>query len=197
MKTKTPTAKVVSTSALPRRLRLFYGIGEFGQQFSLCALNYFLLYFFTDVLGISAAAAGVLMLVAKYHESNCKDKEVLVAIDRAIKSSIELRSKKELIEGFIATVNTQTDVNSDWRRFVSEQKETDISSLIKDEKLNEEETRKYIENACRDGEIKTTGTDINKLMPPVSRFGGGNRTAKKQGIIEKLQTFFEKYFGIV
>ena len=139
----------------------------------------------------------ILMLVAKYHKSNCEDKEVLIAIDRAIKSSIELRSKKELIEGFIATINTQTDVNSDWRKFVLEQKETDLSALIAEEKLKEEETRKYIDNAFRDGGIKTTGTDIDKLMPPVSRFGGGNRAAKKQGIIDKLMAFFEKYFGIV
>ena len=139
----------------------------------------------------------ILMLVAKYHKSNCEDKEVLIAIDRAIKSSIELRSKKELIEGFIATINTQTDVNSDWRKFVLEQKETDLSALIAEEKLKEEETRKYIDNAFRDGSIKTTGTDIDKLMPPVSRFGGGNRAGKKQGIIDKLMAFFEKYFGIV
>ena len=139
----------------------------------------------------------ILMLVAKYHKSNCEDKEVLIAIDRAIKSSIELRSKKELIEGFIATINTQTDVNSDWRKFVLQQKETDLSALIAEEKLKEEETRKYIDNAFRDGGIKTTGTDIDKLMPPVSRFGGGNRAAKKQGIIDKLMAFFEKYFGIV
>ena len=139
----------------------------------------------------------ILMLVAKYHKSNCEDKEVLIAIDRAIKSSIELRSKKELIEGFLATINTKTDVNSDWRKFVLEQKETDLSTLIADEKLKEEETRKYIENAFRDGAVKTTGTDIDKLMPAVSRFGGGNRAAKKQGIIEKIQVFFEKYFGIV
>ena len=32
-------------------------------------------------------------------------------------------------------------------------------------------------------------------MPPVSRFGGG-RAEKKEGIIEKLKKFFEKYFGI-
>lgn len=139
----------------------------------------------------------ILMLVAKYHQSNCQDKEVLIAIDRAIKSSIELRSKKELIEGFLATINTKTDVNSDWRKFVLEQKETDLSALIAEEKLKEEETRKYIDNAFRDGGIKTTGTDIDKLMPAVSRFGGGNRAAKKQGIIEKIQAFFEKYFGIV
>ena len=33
-------------------------------------------------------------------------------------------------------------------------------------------------------------------MPPVSRFGGGARTKKKQAVIDKLKIFFEKYFGI-
>ena len=28
------------------------------------------------------------------------------------------------------------------------------------------------------------------------RFGGGNRTERKQTIIEKMLKFFEKYFGI-
>lgn len=139
----------------------------------------------------------ILMLVAKYHESNCKDKEILIAIDRAIKSSIELRSKKELIENFIATINTQTDVNADWKKFVLEQRETDLANLITEEKLKDEETRKYIDNVFRDGFVKTSGTEIDKLMPPVSRFGGGNRAAKKQGIIDKIKDFFEKYFGIV
>ena len=39
-----------------------------------------------------------------------------------------------------------------------------------------------MENAFRDGEIKTVGTDIDKLMPPISRFGGGGRTKKKQNV---------------
>lgn len=33
-------------------------------------------------------------------------------------------------------------------------------------------------------------------MPPVRRFGGGNRAEKKQGIIDKIKAFFEKHFGI-
>ena len=53
-----------------------------------------------------------------------------------------------------------------------------------------------MENAFRDGEIKTAGTDIDKLMPPISRFGGGGRDKKKQGVIDKLKSFFETYFGI-
>ena len=37
------------------------------------------------------------MLVVKYHESNCKDKNILSTLDRAIDSSLQLCSKKELI----------------------------------------------------------------------------------------------------
>ena len=33
-------------------------------------------------------------------------------------------------------------------------------------------------------------------MPPVSRFGGGGRAQKKQGVIYKLKGFFDKFFGI-
>ncbi|WP_196592044.1 type I restriction endonuclease subunit R, EcoR124 family, partial [Pectinatus frisingensis] len=72
----------------------------------------------------------------------------------------------------------------------------DIQKMIDDEKLKPDETRKFIDNSFRDGMLKTTGTDVDKLMPPISRFGGGNRTAKKQTIIDKLKTFFKKYFGV-
>lgn len=140
----------------------------------------------------------ILMLVAKYHNSNCKDKEILSVIDKAIKSSLQLRSKKELIENFISTININTDINADWQRFVKKQREADIQILITEEKLKLEETRKFVENAFRDGVFKTTGTDIDRLMPPVSRFGSGaNRNKKKQIVIEKLKAFFEKYFGLV
>jgi type I restriction enzyme R subunit len=136
------------------------------------------------------------MLVAQYHKGNCKDKEILIAIDRAIKSSLELRSKKELIEGFIQSINVNSVIESDWQKFVRDQQEQDLSNLIKEEKLKPEETRKFVENAFRDGTLKTTGTDIDKILPPVSRFGGGGRAKKKQTVIDKLKSFFEKYFGL-
>ena len=138
----------------------------------------------------------ILMLVAKYHDSNCEDKEILAAIDRAIRSSLELRSKQELIEGFIATINADSDVQKDWGIFVRRQGEEDLQTLIKEERLKPEETRRFITSAFRDGALRTTGTDIDRIMPPVSRFGGGNRTKKKQTVIGKLKAFFDKYFGL-
>ena len=139
----------------------------------------------------------ILMLVKKYHDSHCEDKEVLVTIQKAVDASPELRSKKQLIETFIAGVNDVDDVIAEWHDFVTVQREKELAQIIQEEKLREPETRKFLESAFRDGEIKTTGTDIDKLMPPVSRFGGGGaRAKKKQTIIEKLKAFFERFFGI-
>lgn len=138
----------------------------------------------------------ILMLVKKYHDTHCEDKEVLISIKKAIDASPELRSKKQLIETFIMGINEVDDVMNEWHDFVVKQREDDLKTLIAEEKLKEPETRKYLENAFREGEIKTTGTDIDKLMPPVSRFGGGARAEKKQTVISKLKNFFDKYFGV-
>ena len=121
---------------------------------------------------------------------------MLVTIHKAIDASPELRSKKALIENFIAGVNDVDDVMDGWQSYVVEQRKNDLNEIITTEKLKSDETRKFMENAFRDGEIKTAGTDIDKIMPPISRFGGGGRAKKKLGVIEKLKAFFEKYFGI-
>lgn len=138
----------------------------------------------------------ILMLVKKYHDTHCEDKEVLITINKAISASPELRSKKQLIENFISGINDVDDVMAEWHDYVVEQRERELQEIIATEKLNPQAARKFMDNAFRDGEIKTAGTDIDKLMPPISRFGGGGREKKKQTIIDKLKAFFEKYFGL-
>ena len=138
----------------------------------------------------------ILMLVKKYHDSHCNDKEVLITIQKAVDASPELRSKKALIETFIQGINDVSDVLLEWRTFVAEEKEKQLAAIIAEENLKDQETRHFMEHAFRDGSVRTTGTDIDKLMPPISRFGGGNRAEKKQTIIGKFQAFFERFFGI-
>ena len=144
-------------------------------------------YPYSEVIGYTENSDGTITLTAK---------EILTSIRKAVDASMQLRSKKELIEAFINRVNVDTQVTTDWRRFVLTQEENDLAKIIMAEKLKPEETRKFVSNAFRDGVLKTTGTEINKLMPPVSRFGGSGRAKKKQGVIEKLKAFFEKYFGL-
>ena len=138
----------------------------------------------------------ILMLVKQFHDAHGQNKEVLGTIRKAINASTELRSKKQLIEAFIARVNEVDDVMSGWNAFVAQRREDELSAIIREERLKDAEARRFVENAFRDGEIKTSGTDIDKIMPPASRFGGGSRQKKKQAVIEKLKAFFDRFFGI-
>ena len=138
----------------------------------------------------------ILTLVAKYHDDNSLDAEAVARIMKAVDSSTQLRSKKELIEAFLRIVNVDTNVHEDWHTFVDVEMEADIQKIIDEEKLKPEQTRAYIAKSFDFGSLKTNGTVIDDIMPPVSRFGGG-RAKKKTGVIEKLKGFFEKYIGLV
>lgn len=137
----------------------------------------------------------ILQLVARYKTS--KDKEILVTIDKAMGSSPDLRSKKELIERFIKTLNAHSDVERDWRIFADKSRADELEKIIEEETLKPEETRLFIANAFRDGQIKATGMAFAGILPPVSMFDADNARAKKKGVVlEKLRTFFEKYLGV-
>lgn len=142
----------------------------------------------------------ILMLVKKYQKDGNKDKEIVVTIEKAVNSSLNLRSKIELIREFLSRVNADTEVDGEWLKYVDEQREHDLAAIIKDEKLKDKETHIFIENSFRDGVLKTTGTDVDAIMPAVSRFGGGsvgNRGETKKRVIDRLLAYFEKYLDLV
>lgn len=141
----------------------------------------------------------ILALVAKYHKSNCENKDILASIDRAIDASIELRSKKDLIHDFINlySLHKSGEIHDVWQRFINTERENELDKIIKDNNLNSAETKRLIINSFRDGVFKTTGTDVDRIMPAMSRFGDSNRSDKKKGVIKRLVSFFEKYFGAI
>ncbi|HMS31846.1 MAG TPA: type I restriction endonuclease subunit R [Candidatus Saccharibacteria bacterium] len=139
----------------------------------------------------------VLSLIKKYHQDHTKNKEILVDINKAIDSSIELRNKKDLINQFITSLDVHTNVDEDWRKFVEKKKIEELEQIIASEKLDHDATYAFIKNAFRDGGVESTGTAITKVLPPVSRFSPtGERTQKRESVLTKLTSFFEKFFDI-
>ncbi len=139
----------------------------------------------------------IIELIKKYHEDHIKNKEILVDINKAIESSVELRNKKDLIEQFISSLEIQSTVDKDWQEFVEKKKIEELEQIIKDENLNRDNTYAFIKNSFRDGNISTTGTSLSTVLPPVSRFSEkGERTKKKETVIEKFTRFFDRFFGI-
>ncbi len=139
----------------------------------------------------------ILQFIKAYHEDHTKNREILLDINKAIDSSMELRSKKDLINQFIASLSIHSQIDEDWRKFVDGKKVEELENIIKNENLNHEETYKYIRNAFRNGTLETTGTALTKVLPPVSRFSPtGERSKKRESVIDKLKAFFDRFFDI-
>jgi type I restriction enzyme R subunit len=139
----------------------------------------------------------ILGLIKKYHEDHTKNRELLVDINKAIDSSVELRNKKDLINQFISSLDMQSMVDDDWHKFVEGKKIEELEQIITDESLDHDATYNFIKNAFRDGSVATTGTAISKILPPVSRFSPtGERTKKRESVLDKFTRFFEKFFDI-
>jgi len=141
----------------------------------------------------------ILMLVQKYREErgDGDDKEIRAEITRAVDASPTLRNKKDLIEDFVDSLSADGEIDQEWRAFIAAKREAELATIITGENLRPAATRAFVETAFRDGQIRTSGTAITKVLPPVSRFApSGGHGEKKQRVIQKLGAFFERFFGL-
>lgn len=141
----------------------------------------------------------ILMLVQKYRDErgDGDDKELRAEISRAVDSSPSLRNKRDLIEDFVDRVSAKGDVDDEWQQYIAERRESELSQIIEDENLRPDEARNFVDVSFREGSLRTTGTAIMKVLPPVSRFSAeGGHGEKKQRVLAKLGAFFERFLGL-
>ncbi|MFI7744072.1 type I restriction endonuclease subunit R [Kocuria rhizosphaericola] len=141
----------------------------------------------------------ILMLVQKYRDErgDGDDKELRAEITRAVDSSPTLRNKRDLIEDFVDRISAKGNVDDEWQAYIAERRESELTTIIHDEQLRPDETRSFVEASFREGSLRSTGTAITKVLPPVSRFSAeGNHGEKKQRVIARLGTFFERFFEL-
>jgi type I restriction enzyme R subunit len=129
--------------------------------------------------------------------SASEDKEIKAKINQTVLSSFSLRSKKDLIEKFIETVNNSSNIEEDWRVFIEAEKSAELGEIIKEESLNPEATQEFMKKAFTDGEMRTAGTDVIKLLPAKNMFSPSFEHAlQKAFVIDKLKAFFERFSNL-
>ena len=139
----------------------------------------------------------IMMLIAQHQGEHNLNSEVRLAISKAIDSSIELRNKKDLIENFINSLTPEaTDIDAIWHEYVQRQKEQELDTIIVEEHLKPEETRRFVEASFRDGAIRENGTEVAAILPPMSRFSK-DRSTKKETVLSRLKAFFERFRDIL
>ena len=129
--------------------------------------------------------------------SASENKEIKARISKTVLSSFSLRSKKDLIEKFVDSINNNSDVEGDWRKFIAEQKQVELQEIIREENLNPRETEEFIDKAFLDGELKTVGTAVIKLLPAKNMFSPSyEHSIQKSLVVEKLKAFFERFSNL-
>ena len=140
----------------------------------------------------------ILMLVEKYREQHeaRESEEVRAEILRAVKSSPTLQNKLDLIEQFLEKVSPTGDVGQEWREYIEQQKELELTALVAEENLKPDATKSFVEAMFRRGRLETGGIEIENLLPNVPLFGADaeDRASLRQRVVEKLQILFDRFY---
>ena len=139
----------------------------------------------------------ILIKISEYHKKFMKNEEILSKVSKLIDSSFELRNKKDLIKDFILSLTPKSNIDEDWEDFIEEKKVEELDKIINEENLNKTKTYNFIKESFENNVVKSYGTSISELMPPISRFNKNvDRTGIKEKIFNKLLYFFERFKGL-
>ena len=138
----------------------------------------------------------ILALVQKYHDTNCKDKEIIVRIKKLMDASPDMRDKRELIEMFIDSVNPESniDIGTEWEQFIEKEKREQLDAIIEEENLNDKKTYDFMSRAFNDGYVTETGTGIVQILPASNPFLPES-AEKKQTVLDKLKAYLHRFLG--
>lgn len=135
------------------------------------------------------------------HNKKIKDKNALVEeIRRTIRASISNRAKEGLVVDFINktdldTIHDKPSILEEFYQFAQKEQLQEAKSLIAENKLNADATKRYLMTSLKREYASENGTDLNAILPKMSPLNPNYLTAK-QNIFQKIADFVEKFKGI-
>lgn len=135
------------------------------------------------------------------HNKKIKDKGALIEeVRRVIRASIGNRAKESLIVDFINEtdldrIQDKTSIIESFFAYAQDKQRKEALELIEEEKLNEEEAKRYITSSLKREYASENGTDLNALLPKMSPLNPQYLT-KKQSVFKKIVSFVEKFKGV-
>lgn len=140
----------------------------------------------------------VLYLIEKMGTGKDKERE-LKALYSLVDSSLNLRSKKDLIEEFIETINPQqSNVREDFGIFIENKMKSELNAMIAKFNLNQEEAFEFINKSFIIGYVQELGEDIERVLPKMGFFGsaGEKRKEIKSKTLNAFRAFYERFKDI-
>ena len=141
----------------------------------------------------------ILALILEKTKSNEDVEKIKAEVRRVIRSSIDTRSKEEIVIKFINSIDlkslqTNNDILEAFYTFAKAEKSRSIANLIEEENLNENAERFIIKSIAR-GYAENNGEELDSIIPPTSRRRGA-REKKKDEVLIKIQNLVDVFVGL-
>lgn len=141
----------------------------------------------------------ILDLIYDKTQEHETEEELKAEISRTLRTSLDMRPKEMLVMEFIEEtdikkIKGRENVRDEFYKYAREKKEEEISELVETEKLKDGADT-FIKQSVENGYVNSLGTELEKLLPPVSRRGGA-KARLKQAVLEKIQKVVDVFVGI-
>lgn len=135
------------------------------------------------------------------HNKKATDKTALIEdIRRVIRASVGNRAKESLIVDFINetdldTIRDKVSIIESFFEYAQAKQKKEAAELIAEEKLNEENAKRFIASSLRREYVSENGTDFNNILPKMSPLNPLYLT-KKHKVFQLIASFVEKFKGV-
>ena len=135
------------------------------------------------------------------HNKKSTDKTALVEdIRRVIRASVGNRAKESLIVDFINetdldTIKDKVSIIESFFEYAQAKQKKEAAELISEEKLNEENAKRFIASSLKREYVSENGTDFNNILPKMSPLNPLYLT-KKHKVFQLIANFVEKFKGV-
>lgn len=166
------------------------------NNISYSDVEFYIDYLKTDDINLDY----ILRLIIEKKQEGKESKDIEEEITRVASSSIETRSKKELLLKYIQNHDLEQfenveDILESFYAYAKVEREKKIDEVVSENNLNEDKARYYIKRSLSKGYATDEGMDLDNCITGVSRLGGA-REKKKNGFLKKVRKIVEEFVGI-
>ena len=166
------------------------------DNISYSDVEFYIDYLKTDDINLDY----ILRLIIEKKQEGKESKDIEEEITRVASSSIETRSKKELLLKYIQNHDLEQfenveDILESFYAYAKVEREKKIDEVVSENNLNEDKARYYIKRSLSKGYATDEGMDLDNCITGVSRLGGA-REKKKNGFLKKVRKIVEEFVGI-
>ena len=142
----------------------------------------------------------ILELIFEHNKKTKSKADLVDEVRRVIRASLGNRAKEGLVVDFINQtdldqIGDKASVIEAFFAYAQAKQQREAEALINEEKLNEEQAKRYIAASLKREYASDAGTELNTILPKMSPLNP-QYLMKKQTVFQKIAAFVEKFKGV-